>query len=96
MTEGSSLTFEVISNPEFLKEGNAVADCMKPDRIVIGVDSEDAADVMRELYKPYVMNTESFILMDTASAEMTKYAANSMLATKISFINEISNICENF
>ena len=91
---GSSLTFEVISNPEFLKEGNAVADCMKPDRIVIGVDSEDAADVMRELYKPYVMNTESFILMDTASAEMTKYAANSMLATKISFINEISNICE--
>ncbi len=90
----SDLTFEVISNPEFLKEGSAVADCMKPDRIVIGVDSEDAADVMRELYKPYVMNTESFILMDTASAEMTKYAANSMLATKISFINEISNICE--
>ena len=91
---GSSLTFEVISNPEFLKEGNAVADCMKPDRIVIGVDNDDAADIMRELYKPYVMNTESFILMDTASAEMTKYAANSMLATKISFINEISNICE--
>lgn len=91
---GSGLTFEVISNPEFLKEGNAVSDCMKPDRIVIGADSTDAADVMRELYKPYVMNTESFILMDTASAEMTKYAANSMLATKISFINEISNICE--
>jgi len=91
---GSDLTFSVISNPEFLKEGNAVADCMKPDRIVIGVDNEDAADIMRELYKPYVMNTESFIVMDTASAEMTKYAANSMLATKISFINEISNICE--
>ncbi|MCI8583106.1 MAG: UDP-glucose/GDP-mannose dehydrogenase family protein [Dorea sp.] len=90
----SSLTFEVISNPEFLKEGNAVADCMKPDRIVIGVESEDAAEVMRELYKPYVMNTGNFILMDTASAEMTKYAANSMLATKISFMNEISNICE--
>lgn len=90
----SDLTFEVVSNPEFLKEGNAVADCMKPDRIVIGADSEEAAKVMRELYKPYVMNTESFILMDTASAEMTKYAANSMLATKISFINEISNICE--
>lgn len=91
---GSSLTFEVISNPEFLKEGSAVADCMKPDRIVIGVESEDAANAMRELYKPYVMNTGNFILMDTASAEMTKYAANSMLATKISFMNEISNICE--
>ena len=91
---GSKLTFEVISNPEFLKEGNAVADCMKPDRIVIGAESEAAIDVMRELYKPYVMNTGNFILMDTASAEMTKYAANSMLATKISFMNEISNICE--
>lgn len=90
----SSLTFDVISNPEFLKEGNAVSDCMKPDRIVIGVDNEDAADVMRELYKPYVMNTENFILMDIPSAEMTKYAANSMLAMKISFINEIGNICE--
>lgn len=91
---GSKLTFEVISNPEFLKEGNAVADCMKPDRIVIGAESEAAIEVMRELYKPYVMNTGNFILMDTASAEMTKYAANSMLATKISFMNEISNICE--
>lgn len=90
----SRLTFDVISNPEFLKEGNAVSDCMKPDRIVIGVDNERAADVMRELYKPYVMNTENFILMDISSAEMTKYAANSMLATKISFMNEISNICE--
>ncbi len=91
---GSGLTFDVISNPEFLKEGSAVADCMKPDRIVIGADNEKAADVMRELYKPYVMNTENFILMDIPSAEMTKYAANSMLATKISFMNEISNICE--
>lgn len=91
---GSDLTFDVISNPEFLKEGCAIADCMKPDRIVIGVDSDQAADTMRELYKPYVMNTENFILMDIASAEMTKYAANSMLATKISFMNEISNICE--
>ena len=90
----SALTFDVISNPEFLKEGCAIADCMKPDRIVIGVDNDRAADVMRELYKPYVMNTENFILMDIASAEMTKYAANSMLATKISFMNEISNICE--
>lgn len=91
---GSDLTFDVVSNPEFLKEGSAIADCMKPDRIVIGVDSEHAEEVMRELYKPYVMNTENFILMDIPSAEMTKYAANSMLATKISFMNEISNICE--
>lgn len=90
----SALTFDVVSNPEFLKEGSAIADCMKPDRIVIGVDSEHAEEVMRELYKPYVMNTENFILMDIPSAEMTKYAANSMLATKISFMNEISNICE--
>lgn len=90
----SKLSFEVISNPEFLKEGNAVADCMKPDRIIIGAESAEAIEVMRELYKPYVMNTGNFILMDTASAEMTKYAANSMLATKISFMNEISNICE--
>ncbi len=91
---GSDLTFDVISNPEFLKEGSAVADCMKPDRVVIGVDNEDAADTMRELYKPYFMNSENFILMDIKSAEMTKYAANSMLATKISFMNEMSNICE--
>lgn len=90
----SNLTFDVVSNPEFLKEGDAVSDCMKPDRIVIGVDNEEAAEVMRELYKPYVRSTENFILMDIPSAEMTKYAANSMLATKISFMNEISNICE--
>lgn len=91
---GSSLTFDIISNPEFLKEGSAISDCMKPDRIVIGIDNEDAEETMRELYKPYLMNTENFIVMDIASAEMTKYAANSMLATKISFMNEISNICE--
>ena len=91
---GSALTFDVISNPEFLKEGSAVADFMKPDRIVIGVDNEDAAETMRELYKPHMMNRENFIEMDISSAEMTKYAANSMLATKISFMNEISNICE--
>ncbi|MDE6713491.1 MAG: UDP-glucose/GDP-mannose dehydrogenase family protein, partial [Lachnospiraceae bacterium] len=91
---GSDLTFDVISNPEFLKEGSAISDCMKPDRIVIGVDNKDAEETMRELYKPYLMNTDNFIFMDIASAEMTKYAANSMLATKISFMNEISNICE--
>lgn len=90
----SNLTFDVISNPEFLKEGSAISDCMKPDRIVIGVDSTNAEETMRELYKPYLMDTDNFIIMDIASAEMTKYAANSMLATKISFINEIANICE--
>lgn len=90
----SDLTFDVISNPEFLKEGTAIGDCLKPDRIVIGVDNNDAAEVMTDLYKPYLLNTENFILMDIASAEMTKYAANSMLATKISFMNEMSNICE--
>jgi len=90
----SDLTFDVISNPEFLKEGSAIADCMKPDRVVIGVDSERAEAAMRELYKPYFMNNDNLIFMDIPSAEMTKYAANSMLATKISFMNEISNICE--
>lgn len=88
------LEFDVISNPEFLKEGTAVNDCMMPDRIVIGTDSERAEKKMRELYAPFVRNTEALILMDIASAEMTKYTANSMLATKISFMNEISNICE--
>lgn len=90
----TDLTFDVISNPEFLKEGTAVSDCMKPDRVVIGTDNPEAAEVMRELYGAYVRNTEHFILMDIASAEMTKYTANAMLATKISFMNEISNICE--
>ena len=89
----SDLTFDVISNPEFLKEGSAIADCMKPDRVVIGVGSERAEAAMRELYKPYFMNNDNLIFMDIPSAEMTKYAANSMLATKISFMNEISNIC---
>ena len=90
----SSLTFDVISNPEFLKEGTAVEDCLKPGRIVIGTNSEKALEIMRQLYGPFVRNTERFITMDIPSAEMTKYAANAMLATKISFMNEISNICE--
>ena len=91
---GSDLTFDMISNPEFLKEGSAVGDCMRPDRVVIGAESEEAFDIMEQLYKPYILNTENFIRMDIASAEMTKYTANAMLATKISFMNEISNICE--
>lgn len=91
---GSDLTFDVISNPEFLKEGNAVADVLRPDRIVIGADNEKAVNKMRELYKAFVINTGNIICMDIASAEMTKYTANAMLATKISFMNEIANICE--
>lgn len=91
---GSELTFDVISNPEFLKEGSAVADCMRPDRIVIGTEAEQAQKVMEELYGPFVRNTGNLIFMDIKSAEMTKYAANAMLATKISFMNQIANICE--
>ena len=90
----SSLTFDVISNPEFLKEGTACADFLKPDRVVVGVDNEAAAELMQELYAPFVRSSEKCIIMDIKSAELTKYAANAMLATKISFINEMANICE--
>jgi UDPglucose 6-dehydrogenase len=86
--------FDVVSNPEFLKEGNAVQDCLKPDRIVIGTDNVRTAEILKELYAPFIRTNHPILVMDIASAEMTKYAANAMLATKISFINEIANICE--
>jgi UDPglucose 6-dehydrogenase len=91
---GSDLEFDVASNPEFLKEGDAISDFLKPDRIVIGTDSERAEKTMGRLYKPFLLNGHPIISMDIASAEMTKYAANSMLATKISFMNDIANLCE--
>ncbi|MCK5134816.1 MAG: UDP-glucose/GDP-mannose dehydrogenase family protein [Bacteroidales bacterium] len=88
------LDFDVASNPEFLKEGDAINDFLKPDRIVIGIDSERAEKIMQRLYKPFLLNGHPLIFMDITSAEMTKYAANSMLATKISFMNDIANLCE--
>jgi UDPglucose 6-dehydrogenase len=91
---GADIDFDVASNPEFLKEGAAIDDFLKPDRIVVGVASERAEEVMRRLYKPFLMNGHPIIFMDIPSAEMTKYAANSMLATKISFMNDIANLCE--
>lgn len=87
-------SFDVASNPEFLKEGAAIDDFMKPDRIVVGVDNDKSQDIIKELYWPFVLNGHPLIFMDIPSAEMTKYAANAMLATKISFINEIANLCE--
>lgn len=91
---GAKIEYYVSSNPEFLKEGAAIEDFMKPDRIVVGVDSPVAEETMRKLYKPFLMNGHPIIFMDIPSAEMTKYAANSMLATKISFMNDIANLCE--
>jgi UDPglucose 6-dehydrogenase len=93
-TRGLTLTFDIASNPEFLKEGAAIDDFMKPDRIVIGVESKQAEEIMTRLYKPFVLNGHPLIFMDIPSAEMTKYAANAMLATKISFMNDIANLCE--
>ena len=90
----ATIEFDVASNPEFLKEGAAIDDFLKPDRIVVGVASERAEDVMRRLYKPFLLNGHPIIFMDIPSAEMTKYAANSMLATKISFMNDVANLCE--
>lgn len=91
---GVDIAFDIASNPEFLKEGNAINDFMNPDRVVVGVDSERAQTIMTKLYKPFMLNNFRVIFMDIPSSEMTKYAANSMLATRISFMNEIANLCE--
>jgi len=91
---GVSIEFDVASNPEFLKEGAAIDDFLKPDRIVVGLESARAEELMKSLYKPFTLNGHPVIFMDIVSAEMTKYAANSMLATKISFMNDIANLCE--
>jgi len=93
-TRGVDIAFDVVSNPEFLKEGAAVSDCMRPERIVVGTDNDEVVELLRELYEPFNRNHDRMILMDIRSAELTKYAANCMLATKISFMNEISNLAE--
>lgn len=91
---GVNIEFDVASNPEFLKEGNAIKDFMSPDRVIVGIDSERARKLMTRLYRPFLLNNFRVIFMDIPSAEMTKYAANCMLATRISFINDIANLCE--
>jgi UDPglucose 6-dehydrogenase len=94
VAKNAKVDFDIVSNPEFLREGFAVDDFLKPDRVVIGVSSERARNIMRELYKPFVRQGNPIIFMDEKSAELTKYAANSFLATKITFMNEIANFCE--
>ena len=91
---GVSIDFDVASNPEFLKEGDAISDFMSPDRVVVGIESEKAKELMTKLYRPFLLNNFRVIFMDIASAEMTKYAANAMLATRISFMNDVANLCE--
>ncbi len=91
---GLDIEFDIVSNPEFLKEGAAIVDFMRPDRVVIGADNQKSLDIMHDLYTPFMKTRDRFISMDIKSAEMTKYTANAMLATKISFMNEIANICE--
>jgi UDPglucose 6-dehydrogenase len=95
-SRGAAVEFDVVSNPEFLKEGAAIQDFMKPDRVVIGTDNPRTVELMRALYEPFTRNRERFIVMDVRSSELTKYAANAMLATKISFMNELANIAERF
>ena len=90
----SNIKIDIASNPEFLKEGKAIEDCLHPDRVVIGADNDESIAILKELYSPFVLNHDRFVTMDIRSSEMTKYVANAMLATKISFMNEIANICE--
>ena len=90
----SNVKIDIASNPEFLKEGSAVNDCLRPDRIVLGAEKEEVFETLKDLYSSFVFNHDRFIVMDIKSSEMTKYVANAMLATKISFMNEIANICE--
>ena len=92
--KGSEVKISIASNPEFLKEGHAIEDCLHPDRVVIGAESEEVFETLKDLYSTFVLNHDRFVLMDIRSSEMTKYVANAMLATKISFMNEIANICE--